>query len=168
MNPGYSEECEEIPTAPPTPGQAKQGMGLRRHDTLFFEPAIDAIQSRNSDDSEECEGTYSEGTIRSFFDNLQNLIRYVSAIEIPTAPPTPVQDKQGRGLRRHDTLFFEPAVYSSIRSRDPVTRQERLKEVSLHDTPPSELPPNSSLEQFLKQRTNSRRLNPLLDSALGL
>ncbi|KAJ3832075.1 hypothetical protein F5878DRAFT_666903 [Lentinula raphanica] len=122
--------------------------------------------------------------------------RNVPRMEIPTAPPSPSPVRQGRALRRHDTLFFEPqptpatnesdiqkssskqetapetnaddSSLSVISDSSQDTLEECYREVALQNTPLSELPPGVSLEQYVERSMNRRRLAGFLAYAFGL
>ncbi|KAJ3772775.1 hypothetical protein FB446DRAFT_703567 [Lentinula raphanica] len=124
--------------------------------------------------------------------------RSVPQMEIPTAPPSPIPVRQGRALRRHDTFYLEPqptpVTNSNIPTQDlwnteqgvasealaeasdswvirdtlRLTLEERYNEDSLRTTPLSELPPGFSLEQYVEQSLNRRRVAEFLAYAYAL
>ncbi|KAJ3713565.1 hypothetical protein C8R42DRAFT_646836 [Lentinula raphanica] len=146
----------ETPTAPPSPIPVRQGRALSRHDTFFLAQTP-----------------------------------MPTAVETPTAPPSPSPVRQGRALRRNNTIFslaqmqtdsihpdytdFEALAKEQVSdwetreaSSSRVNLDECWEEVALQNTPLSALPPGVSLEQYVRESLNRRRIEGFLAYAYSL
>ncbi|KAJ3718824.1 hypothetical protein C8R42DRAFT_643883 [Lentinula raphanica] len=156
----------EIPTAPPSPSPVRQGRGLRRHDTFFFlarAPTPTLVENNPTP----------------------------TPVEISTAPPSPNPVRQERALRLNGTILsparthtdsiqsnvldytdFEAQHVSnweiSDGSRARVDLDECWEEVALQNTPLSNLPPGVSLEQYVRESLNRKRIGGFLAYAYSL